>query len=46
MGSTRPEIRDDGKCPRRIEGLLGFRYEHLDLAGYQSHGKIEAPVAV
>jgi thymidylate synthase len=26
--------------------LLAFRYEHLELVGYKSHGKIEAPVAV
>jgi thymidylate synthase len=29
-----------------IEGLLKFNYENLDLAGYESHGKIAAPVAV
>ena len=29
-----------------LEGLLNFRYENLNLAGYQSHGKIAAPVAV
>jgi thymidylate synthase len=27
-------------------GLLDFRYENLNLVGYQSHGKIAAPVAV
>ena len=31
---------------RGLEGLLAFRYEHLNLVGYKSHGKIEAPVAV
>ena len=31
---------------RGLEGLLNFSYENLDLAGYQSHGKIAAPVAV
>lgn len=29
-----------------LEGLLSLRYEHLNLVGYQSHGKIAAPVAV
>lgn len=27
-------------------GLLDFKYENLNLIGYQSHGKIAAPVAV
>ncbi|HEX8248735.1 MAG TPA: thymidylate synthase [Pyrinomonadaceae bacterium] len=29
-----------------LEGLLNFKYENLKLEGYQSHGKIAAPVAV
>jgi thymidylate synthase len=29
-----------------FSGLLDFRYENLNLVGYQSHGKIAAPVAV
>lgn len=29
-----------------FEGLLNFKYENLELVGYQSHGKISAPVAV
>ncbi len=29
-----------------LEGLLNMRFEHLSLVGYQSHGKIAAPVAV
>jgi thymidylate synthase len=29
-----------------LEGLLNFKYENLNLTGYQSHGKIAAPVAV
>lgn len=29
-----------------LEGLLNFKWENLNLAGYQSHGKIAAPVAV
>jgi thymidylate synthase len=31
---------------RGLEGLLSFSYENLKLAGYKSHGKIAAPVAV
>ncbi len=41
----RLEIRDDGKL-RGLEGLLAMRYENLNLVGYQSYGKIAAPVAV
>ncbi|HRH40779.1 MAG TPA: thymidylate synthase [Pyrinomonadaceae bacterium] len=29
-----------------LDGLLNFKYENLSLIGYQSHGKIAAPVAV
>lgn len=29
-----------------LGGLLNFKYENLNLANYQSHGKIAAPVAV
>jgi thymidylate synthase len=29
-----------------FEGLLNFKYKNLNLVGYQSHGKIAAPVAV
>lgn len=29
-----------------LEGLLNFKYEHLNLVGYRSHKKIAAPVAV
>jgi thymidylate synthase len=42
----RLEIRDEGKALSGLSGLLGMRYEHLELVGYESHGKIEAPVAV
>jgi thymidylate synthase len=42
----RLEIRDENSALRGLEGLLAFRYEHLSLNGYKSHGKIEAPVAV
>ncbi|MFL6332785.1 MAG: thymidylate synthase [Pyrinomonadaceae bacterium] len=42
----RLEIRDEENSLRGLEGLLAFRYEHLNLSGYKSHGKIEAPVAV
>ncbi|MBV9958081.1 MAG: thymidylate synthase [Acidobacteria bacterium] len=40
------EIRDEDEKLRGLEGLLSVRYEHLTLSGYQSHGKIAAPVAV
>ena len=40
----RLEIVDQGK--RGLEGLLAMSYEDLKLVGYQSHGKIAAPVAV
>lgn len=42
----RLEIVDEGRTLRGLEGLLAFRYEDLNLVGYRSHGKIEAPVAV
>jgi thymidylate synthase len=42
----RLEIRDEDGMLRGLQGLLSFRYEHLNLVGYESHGKIEAPVAV
>lgn len=42
----RLEIRDEDSSLRDLEGLLAFRYEHLNLVGYKSLGKIEAPVAV
>jgi thymidylate synthase len=38
------EILAYGK--RGLEGLLALRYENFKLAGYQSHGKIAAAVAV
>lgn len=31
---------------RGLEGLMRFKYENLNLIGYQSYGKIAAPVAV
>jgi len=31
---------------KNLEGLLDFKYENLNLVGYQSHKKIAAPVAV
>jgi len=40
------EILDEGGSLRGLEGLLAMRYENLQLAGYQSHGKIAAAVAV
>jgi len=42
----RLEIVDDAKRLRGLEGLLNFQYENLKLVGYESHGKIAAPVAV
>lgn len=40
------EIHDELSELRGLEGLLNFRYEHLNLVGYESHAKIAAPVAV
>ena len=40
------EIIDAENKLKGLEGLLNFRYENLNLIGYQSHGKIAAPVAV
>ena len=40
------QILDEGGSLRGLEGLLAMRYENLQLAGYQSHGKIAAAVAV
>jgi thymidylate synthase len=42
----RLEINDKGEKLRGLEGLLSFRYEHLNFIGYESHAKIAAPVAV
>lgn len=42
----RLEIRDEENRLHGLEGLLNFRYEHLNLIGYESHAKIAAPVAV
>lgn len=39
------EIADVGRG-QGLEGLLSMRFEHLNLVGYQSHGRIAAPVAV
>ena len=40
------EIRDPDSTLRGLDGLLSFSFEHLNLVGYKSHGKIAAPVAV
>ncbi len=40
------QINDPGKRLRGLAGLLACNYENLSLVGYQSHGKIAAPVAV
>jgi thymidylate synthase len=42
----RLEIQDAEHKLRGLEGLMDFRYEHLNLIGYESHAKIAAPVAV
>src|ERR671913_25424 len=36
----------DAERLQGLEGLLNFKFENLKLNGYQSHGKIAAPVAV
>lgn len=36
----------DAENLKGLQGLLDFKYENLNLAGYQSHKKIAAPVAV
>ena len=46
LSLPRLEIKDDDKHLRGLAGLLAFRYEHLNLIGYESHAKIAAPVAV
>jgi len=40
------QIRDEEGKLRGMDGLLNFRYDHLNLVGYESHAKIAAPVAV
>jgi len=40
------EINDPEGRLRGLEGLLNVKYEHLNMVGYTSHGKIAAPVAV
>jgi len=42
----RLEITDDEKRLRGLDGLMAMTYDNLKLVGYQSHGKIAAPVAV
>src|SRR5205085_8384255 len=42
----RLEIVEMSERLRGLDGLLRMRYENLNLVGYQSHGKIAAPVAV
>ncbi len=42
----RLEILDAENKLKGLEGLLAMRYEHLNLLGYQSHGKLAAAVAV
>jgi thymidylate synthase len=40
------KINDPNRELRGLEGLLAAKYENVNLIGYQSHGKIAAPVAV
>jgi thymidylate synthase len=40
------EITDEANQLRGLEGLLGVRYEHLNLIGYDAHAKIAGQVAV
>jgi thymidylate synthase len=42
----RLEIVDQGQRLRGLDGLLAMNYYNLKLKGYQSYGKIAAPVAV
>jgi thymidylate synthase len=42
----RLEIVDDEKKLRGLAGLLNFRYDNVQLIGYEAHAKIAAPVAV
>jgi len=42
----RLEIKDEKRSLLGLGGLLGVRYEHLNLIGYESHAKIAAQVAV
>jgi thymidylate synthase len=42
----RLEIRDEAGAFSGLDGLLKMRFEDLKLVGYESHGKIAAPVAV
>jgi thymidylate synthase len=46
LALPRLEIKDKPGRPRGLEGLLMMRYADLELAGYKSHGKIAAAVAV
>jgi thymidylate synthase len=39
-------INDPTNTLRGLNGLLSITYDHLNLIGYKSHGKIAAPVAV
>ena len=42
----RLEIVDPDKELRGLDGLLALRYEHMNLIGYRSYGKIAAAVTV
>ena len=40
------QINDPENQLRGLAGLMAMKFEHLNLIGYKSHGKIAAPVAV
>ncbi|HYY41423.1 MAG TPA: thymidylate synthase [Pyrinomonadaceae bacterium] len=46
LALPRLEIVEPGAPLRGLAGLLDIGYENLKLIGYESHGKIAAPVAV
>lgn len=39
-------VNTDHLIGKGLEGLLGFKWENIQLTGYTPYGKIEAPVAV
>jgi len=39
-------VNADHLIGKGLDGLLGFKWENIQLNGYDPYGKIEAPVAV
>ncbi len=39
-------VNADHLIGKGVDGLLGFKWENIELIGYEPYGKIEAPVAV